>query len=58
MVLRRRFHPAVPVRLFLERKASVEAQMEELRKTLEVIEHKCLYYKTALELGTEKVHHA
>ncbi|MEE4564481.1 MerR family transcriptional regulator [Paenibacillus polymyxa] len=42
--------------MFLERKATVEAQMEELKKTMEVIEHKCLYYKTALDAGTENVH--
>ncbi|QSF46235.1 MerR family transcriptional regulator [Paenibacillus tianjinensis] len=42
--------------MFLERKASVEAQMEELKKTMEVIEHKCLYYKTAVDSGTEAVH--
>jgi DNA-binding transcriptional MerR regulator len=42
--------------MFLERKANVEAQMEELRKTMEVIEHKCLYYKTALDAGTEDIH--
>ncbi|MNP66496.1 HTH-type transcriptional regulator AdhR [compost metagenome] len=42
--------------MFLERKASVEAQMEELKKTMEVIEHKCHYYKTALESGTEDIH--
>jgi len=42
--------------MFLERKAIVEAQMEELKKTMEVIEHKCLYYKTALEAGTEDIH--
>ncbi|MHA6533486.1 MerR family transcriptional regulator [Paenibacillus sp. BAC0078] len=42
--------------MFLERKASVEAQMEELKKTMAVIEHKCLYYKTALDCGTEDVH--
>ncbi|MEH6989785.1 MerR family transcriptional regulator [Cytobacillus firmus] len=42
--------------MFLERKANAEAQMEELRKTMEVIEHKCLYYKTALEAGTENIH--
>ena len=42
--------------MFLERKAIVEAQMEELKKTLEVIEHKSLYYKTALDAGTEDVH--
>ncbi|MCM3571301.1 MerR family transcriptional regulator [Neobacillus mesonae] len=42
--------------MFMERKASVEAQMEELKKTMELIEHKCLYYKTALEAGTEDIH--
>ncbi|MGD6818284.1 MerR family transcriptional regulator [Metabacillus sp. 113a] len=44
--------------MFLERKATVEAQMEDLRKTMEVIEHKCSYYKTALEAGTEEIHKA
>ncbi|MBT2738834.1 MerR family transcriptional regulator [Bacillus sp. ISL-7] len=42
--------------MFLDRKAHVEAQMEELKKTMEVIEHKCLYYKTALDVGTEDIH--
>ncbi|MBE3102707.1 MAG: MerR family transcriptional regulator, partial [Bacilli bacterium] len=42
--------------MFLERKAIVETQMEELKKTMEVIEHKCLYYKTALDAGTEDIH--
>ncbi|MFP5109416.1 MerR family transcriptional regulator [Neobacillus sp. C211] len=42
--------------MFLDRKAHVEAQMDELKKTMEVIEHKCLYYKTALDAGTEDIH--
>lgn len=42
--------------MFIERKAIVEAQMEELKKTMEVIAHKCWYYKTALEAGTEDIH--
>ena len=42
--------------MFIERKARVEAQMEELKKTLELIEHKCWYYQTALDAGTEDVH--
>ncbi len=42
--------------MFMERKASVEAQMEELKKTMELIEHKCSYYKIALEAGTEEIH--
>ncbi|KKI90744.1 MerR family transcriptional regulator [Bacillus sp. SA1-12] len=42
--------------MFMERKATVEAQIEELKKAMEVIEHKCLYYKTALDAGTEDIH--
>ncbi|UQZ35520.1 MerR family transcriptional regulator [Paenibacillus sp. PK3_47] len=42
--------------MFLERKASVEAQMEELQRTMEVIEHKCRYYRAALDAGTEAIH--
>ncbi|RJS62373.1 MerR family transcriptional regulator [Bacillus sp. PK3_68] len=42
--------------MFMERKANAEAQMEELKKTMKLIEHKCLYYKTALEAGTEDIY--
>jgi DNA-binding transcriptional MerR regulator len=42
--------------MFMERKASVEAQMEELKKTMNLIDHKCWYYKTAIDAGTEDVH--
>jgi DNA-binding transcriptional MerR regulator len=42
--------------MFLERKATVEAKMKELQETMEIIEHKCTYYKTALEAGIEDVH--
>lgn len=42
--------------MFLERKASVEAQIAALQKTMELIEHKCSYYKIALDAGTEDVH--
>lgn len=42
--------------MFIERKAIVEAQLEELKKTMEVIEHKCSYYQTALDAGTEDIH--
>lgn len=42
--------------MFMERKANVEAQMEELKKTMELIEHKCWYYKTAIDAGTEDIH--
>lgn len=42
--------------MFLERRATVKAQMEELKKTMELVEHKCWYYKTALEAGTIDIH--
>lgn len=42
--------------LFLERKKIVEGQMKELQKTLDTINYKCWYYKTAIEAGTEDVH--
>jgi DNA-binding transcriptional MerR regulator len=42
--------------LFLESRKKVKEQMEELEKTLELIEHKCWYYETALEAGTESIH--
>ena len=42
--------------MFLERKAVAEEQLEELNKTMELINHKCKYYKTALDAGTEDIH--
>ena len=42
--------------MFLERRRAVEKQMEELKKTMELIEHKCWYYETALAAGTEAIH--
>ena len=42
--------------MFLERKKAVEAQMAELQKTLDFINHKCWYYETAIKAGTEKIH--
>ncbi|PLS08914.1 MerR family transcriptional regulator [Neobacillus cucumis] len=42
--------------MFMDRKAIVEAQIEELKKTMGVIEHKCRYYRTALDAGTEDIH--
>ena len=48
--LQERYH------MFLERKQAVEKQMAELQETLDFINHKCWYYKTAIEAGTEKIH--
>lgn len=42
--------------MFLERKHTVEAQIAQLQETLDFIKHKCWYYKTAIEAGTEKIH--
>ncbi|MEK4825742.1 MerR family transcriptional regulator [Niallia sp. FSL W8-0951] len=42
--------------MFLERKAAVEAQIEELKQTMEVVNHKCNYYRKAIEAGTEDIH--
>lgn len=42
--------------MFLERKRAVEAQMTDLQKTLDFINHKCWYYETAIAAGTEKIH--
>ncbi len=42
--------------MFLERKRTVEAQIAELQKNLDFIHHKCWYYETAIEAGTEKIH--
>jgi hypothetical protein len=44
--------------MFLERKAVVDAQIEELKRMREIISHKCWYYKTAIEAGTEAIHKA
>lgn len=43
-------------KIFLERKQIVEGQMADLQKTLDLINHKCWYYETALEAGTETIH--
>lgn len=42
--------------MFLERKKETEKQIILLQKSLDIINYKCWYYKTALEAGTEKVH--
>ncbi len=42
--------------MFQNRKRAVEQQMEDLKKTMELIEYKCWYYETALVAGTEAIH--
>lgn len=42
--------------LFLARRQVVETQLAELQAALELIDHKCWYYETALAAGTEQIH--
>jgi len=42
--------------LFQERREIVKQQMEDLQKTLDVIDYKCWYYETAYKAGTEDIH--
>lgn len=42
-------------KMFLERKAEAEKRIEILQKSLELINYKCNYYKTALEAGTTDI---
>ena len=40
--------------MFIEKKFAIEKEIAELKKSLEILAYKEEYYKTALELGTEK----
>lgn len=40
--------------LFKARRDALLAQMDELRRTLDVLEYKCWYYETAAKAGTEE----
>ena len=42
--------------MFLERRKAVEQQIAQLQQTLKVIDHKCWYYETAIQAGTEAIH--
>lgn len=42
--------------VFFERKKSVQKQIDELNQVMETIDHKILYYETAIEAGTEAIH--
>lgn len=42
--------------MFLERKRETEKQIKMLQDSLDIINYKCWYYKTAMEAGTEKIH--
>ncbi len=40
--------------LFVERKRAVEEQIAELNSTLDIVNFKCWYYKTAIDKGSEE----
>lgn len=42
-------------KMFLERKAETEKQIELLQKSLDLINYKCNYYKIALKAGTTNI---
>lgn len=42
--------------MFLERKKTLQKQMETLQKTMDIVNYKCWYYQTAINAGTEKIH--
>lgn len=42
--------------MFIERRKIVEQQIAELQQSLQIIDYKCQYYKTAIEAGTEDIH--
>ena len=41
--------------MFVQQKEKLMQQMAELQQTLDVVEYKCWYYKTACEAGSESV---
>ncbi|MBU5460103.1 MerR family transcriptional regulator [Anaerostipes sp. MSJ-23] len=43
--------------MFLERREETLRQIENLQNMLKIIDHKCHYYETAIQAGTEKIHH-
>lgn len=42
--------------IFLERKKTVQKQIEELNNVMETIDHKIWYYEEAIKAGTEDIH--
>lgn len=43
------------LQLFLKQREAVKKQMEDLQKTLDILDFKCWYYETAKEAGTTEV---
>ena len=43
--------------MFHERRAAVANQQQQLQQTMDLIQYKCWYYETAVQAGTEAIHH-
>ena len=43
------------LQLFYKQRETLKVQMEELQRTMEMLEYKCWYYETAKEAGTLEV---
>lgn len=43
------------LQMFIDQREKLPAQMEELQKTLDIVEYKCWYYQTAKETGSEEI---
>lgn len=43
------------LQMFLDQRERIQAQMEQLRRTLDVVEYKCWYYETAIKTGSEDI---
>lgn len=43
-------------KMFLKQRKIDQKEIEELEKAMEMIEHKCWYYETAIDAGTEEIH--
>ena len=43
------------LKMFHDQRRRILEQMEELRRTLDVVEYKCWYYETAKETGSEDI---
>lgn len=42
--------------MFRNRRLEARKQLEDLEKTIELIDYKCRYYETAVKAGTEAIH--
>lgn len=42
------------LKMFEDQRRKLQAQMEELQQTLDIVDYKCWYYQTAKEIGSEE----